>query len=736
MMRRPIGLLLLLVLAAALAPGMSQAQFGSVRRAPGQAAPPALNAREPIAFTADEVQYDRENALVTATGKVEAWQNDHVLRADKITFDRNTNVAAASGHVVMVEPDGQVLFSDYAELGEGMREGVLRGMRAILAENGRLVANGARRVEGKVNEMARAVYTTCDLCKDDPTKPPLWQLRARTAVQDLENKRIEYRDVALDIYGVPVVVLPYLWHADPSVKRASGFLVPSFGRSSKLGVFLTTPYFQVLDEQSDVTLSPTFNAQNYFNLDTQYRRRFNDGTLNIDTGVGYDRGGVEAAIFASGKFAYDETWRYGFDINRASSAQYLRDYRFSNRGDVLISQAYIEGFGTGAYTRLDGFAYQGLVDTIRQSRLPYVLPRYEYHYFGEPDALGGRLSLDTNNFNVLRAVGTNTQRVGGTLTWQRPFAGLVGEQYGLTLQAIGAGYSATSLDTYPNYYTSASTQTARVQPQAALEVRWPLVRDGGSWGTQTIEPIVQVIAGPNASGNRRQRIPNEDSLDFEFTDQNLFSLNRYPGIDRVEGGLRANVGLHGNWRIGGAYADALVGQSFRNHLDDTYPVGSGLDRKASDIVARATLSPAPWIDLTGRTRLDHSRFTPRFADLQGSVGAPAFRVSAGYIYTATNPYFLYDQPEVPASYFQHRNELTLSATSQVNRYKFSGYVRRDLATSQLTSAGVHASYEDECFIFDVNFNRRYTSLNGDTGASIILFQLTFKTVGQFGFNAF
>ena len=49
--------------------------------------------------------------------------------------------------------------------------------------------------------------------------------------QDLENKRIEYRDALLDIYGVPVMYLPYFSHADPSVKRASGFLVPSIGSS-------------------------------------------------------------------------------------------------------------------------------------------------------------------------------------------------------------------------------------------------------------------------------------------------------------------------------------------------------------------------------------------------------------------------------------------------------------------------------------------------------------------------
>ena len=61
-------------------------------------------------------------------------------------------------------------------------------------------------------------------------------------------------------------------------------------------------------------------------------------------------------------------------------------------------------------------------------------------------------------------------------------------------------------------------------------------------------------------------------------------------------------------------------------------------------------------------------------------------------------------------------------------------MRRDLNLAKFSSAGVRATYEDECFIFDVSFNRRYTPLNGDNGATSVLFQITLKTVGQFGVN--
>ena len=723
-----------LVCAAILQPATAQ-----VRRVPGGPPPQPITRTDPVTFTADRLDYDRDKQVVTATGNVEAWQRDNILKADRITFDRTTNVAAATGNVVMVQPDGQVIFSDYAELTEGLRDGVLKGMRALLAENGRLVANSARRVTGErggeLNELSRAVYTTCNLCKDDPTRPPLWQIRARSAIQDKENERVEYKDAVLDIYGVPVAYLPYFWHTDPSIRRASGFLVPSFGSQRRLGAFLTTPYYWAIDPVSDLTATPTLSTRNAINVNTAYRRRFNDGTLVVDAGLGINEHRPQADIFARGRFAYDDTYRYGFDINRATSARYLRDYRQEQRSDVLTTRLYVEGFGTGAYTRLDAIAFQGLVSSVNQSRLPYVLPRYSYSYVGEPDALGGRLNVETQNFNVVRAQGTNTQRLAATVNWDRPFVGPIGEVYGLTLQGVAAGYSATSLNQNPNFAPIGSTDSARGHAQAALKVSWPLLRTTPR-GSQLIEPIVQVIAAPNTGASKRYKIPNEDSLDFEFTDQNLFALNRYPGVDRLEGGVRANVGLHVNWTFGTALADVLVGQSFRSHKDSTFPVGSGLEGRSSDIVTRATISPGPFFDIIGRTRLDHTTRRVRFADAVASAGTPLLRVGAGYIYSVVNPYNLYEQPTTPAGYFVHRNEITLNASTQLfGNYKASGYVRRDINSNRMTAAGLRATYEDECYILDLNFSRRYTSLNGDSGASLFLIQMTFKTVGAVGYNA-
>jgi LPS-assembly protein len=713
---------------------------------------PPLTGNQPVTFLADRVSYDKTNSVVTATGHVQAWQNGHYLSADRVTFDRNTDVAAAYGHVVIVEPDQEIIFGDYAELSQGMKNGVITGMRGLLADGGKLAANGARRTEGKLNEMARAVYTSCNVCALDPTAPMDWQIRAEHLTQDLQAKRIEYNDAWLDILGFPVLYMPYMSTTDPSVKRQSGFLTPSFGASSNyLGAFLTLPYYWVLDDQSDLLFTPEFSTQQGGQIEADYRRWFNEGRLNLEGAVANDENKIQGFFFGSANFDWNDTWRYGANVNLGSSVNYLRDYQIPGYGgNYLGSNVYLEGFGVGAYSRLDIEGYQGLNNSIDQSSVPYALPRYIYSYLGEPDWLGGRLSFDTEDFDVLREQGADVQRLAARVGWDRPFSGLLGEQYLFTAEVRAAAYNANVLDGQPDYGDVSHSTTAHAQPQVSVKISWPFVRDAGSLGTQTIEPILQLIAAPQAGNAQHDHLPNEDSLDYEFSDTTLFSLNRFGGYDRFDGGERANFALHGNWTFqGGQTLDGLIGASAIQHIDlsqfPTFQPLNGFDRGShlSDIVARAQLVPNKWIDFTTRARIDHQTGDLRFADVVTGFGSGPVRFHAGYLYDSTNPYLLFDSdPYVPGyfspannaatGYVTPRNEISGGVSLKYGHFKLTGDARRDLATGQMDSVGGHLNYEDECTIFDIFVYRRYTSINGDSGNTTILFTITLKTVGQFG----
>ena len=237
-----VGALFALSLAAS--PGLAQLTVGGQKKADKNA---------PVVFQADEVQYDDQLALTVAKGHVEISQGGEVLLADTVSYNQRTDTITASGHVSLLEPTGEVVFADFMELRDSMNDVFAQNVRRLLADRSRLAANAGRRVNGNRFEVRRGVYSPCDLCKSDPSAPPAWQLKAREISDDKELKLIEFRDAVLEVDGWPIFYTPYLSEPDPSVKRASGFLTPTFGNSNTNGFHIAIPYYLVLGPDKDLT---------------------------------------------------------------------------------------------------------------------------------------------------------------------------------------------------------------------------------------------------------------------------------------------------------------------------------------------------------------------------------------------------------------------------------------------------------------------------------------------------
>lgn len=695
----------------------------------------------PVTFTADEVEFDQDRNLVIARGSVEAWQNERILRTDTFTYNRNTGIAIAEGNVQLLEPDGQVSYADRAELTGDMRNGIVEGLKARLAQNGRMVAMGGRRTDGTITDMARVVYSSCDLCEDDPEAPPLWQLRARLATHDREAQRLRYRDATLQMGGWPVLYTPYLSHPDPSIPRSSGFLTPTLGTTRFLGPFVTLPYYWAIDDHQDLTLSPTFSANQNPALGASYRRRFNSGTISATGSIGdlgggsipEDERGWGGHIFSSAQFSLDENWRAGLNVNRATSQTYLRAYRYPSPRQ-LTSDVYLEGFwGAEGYARVDSRIYQSLNEDDDTSVIPIVMPSITADYAFPRDAWGGYLTVDTRNYVLTRSEGVDSRRLASRITYDLPRHDRFGGIWTVRGQADLIGRSADNLNlgpVYSGYETSLNEVNANVR--VALDWRMPFVRSAGSYGTQLIEPRVQLVTGP--STGRQYDIPNEDSLDFEFTDANLFALNRFTGRDRLEGGTRVDAALRGAWMFpNGGQVEVFGGRSFRASEEHVFYTGSGLEDQASDWVGRVRVSPVSWLDLTVRGRFDGETFASRLTETSARVGLGPVSVSAGYLFTTPNP-ALTNTPNLD------RREVTGGISAQLGPYwRLGAAGRYDVENSKPVSAGLNLVYEDECLVFTTSYtrdwaentNRQSYYPSGET----LLFRIGFKTIGDFGFRA-
>jgi LPS-assembly protein len=596
----------------------------------------------PALFTADQMTHDRDLGIVTATGHVEIAQGDRILLADTVSYSERDGRVTASGNVSLMEPTGDVLFADYVELTDQLRNGFIASVRILLSDNARLAADNAERSDGNRLVLSRAVYSPCNLCRDDPARAPLWQVKAVRVIHDQERQRIEYKDAVFELGGFPVAYTPYFSHPDPTVKRQSGFLPPNLTSDPFFGQRVQTPYYWAIAPNKDATITPMWSQAQNPQVALEYRQRMTSGEFRFDGSLTTqnererlpnESGGgsnVRGHARAAGRFRIDDDWRWGGNLARISDKTYLRRYDIpGDDGNAITNRLFVEHVSDRTYAAADAFYWQTLRADVVQDTLPVAAPLVTLSHFGQPDRFGGRLGVDASLLSLYRNNGSDVRRLSVAGSWQRPFYAPAGDIYTFTAQVRGDGYWIND-DASPADLLGANESglTGRALPVAALDWRYPWVGTVGAM-RHVIEPIAMVRLAPYGGNNGR--IPNEDSQIVEFDDTNLFSLSRFPGVDRFDGGPNFTYGiktaLH---RADGGFSELFAGQSLRLREDDTFPRNSGLADQRSDYVARATLSPGPYLTLTDRIRLDDKRLALRRHEVIGAVGPPAARLTVAY----------------------------------------------------------------------------------------------------------
>ncbi|HEU0156804.1 MAG TPA: LPS assembly protein LptD [Stellaceae bacterium] len=736
---------------------------------------PKTNSNAPVVFRADEVEYDEDLALTVARGHVEIAQNGEILLADTVTYNQRTDTITASGHVSLSQPTGEILFGDYIELRDAMNEGFAKNVRMLLADRSRLAANTARRTGGNRTELRRAVYSPCDLCRRDPSAPPEWQLAAREIDHDKNLKIVEFRDAVMEFHGWPIFYAPYMSAPDPSVKRASGFLAPSLGGSNNIGAHITIPYFLVLGPDKDLTLAPRFTTRAGPVLGGEYRERFGNGELDAIGSLNYSNPVTSGS--SSGKelrgnidehsvFDLSDTYRAGLDVQRVSDQSYLLQFGFGNPLlNAEISHGYLQGFQRRASTDIDTYLFQPLLPGLGDSTQPIVLPVANRNWQSELDPLGGRWNLNANILNIIREVGTQTRRLSLGSAWDRTFVDGIGGQYRLTASLRGDGYSVNNLSPLSNpdlpsaYFPvngappaepiATNFLTGRVYPQVGLQWSYPLIRRGSDL-TPWVEPILAGYAAPN--GGNQRKIPDEDSLAFQYDDSDLFRPDRLAGYDILDTGQRVDYG--GKFGIydssGGSYR-ALIGQSYRAETNPFLPPGSGAEKRLSDVVGRVVLSPNSYLDLIYRFRLDGNTFGYRGQQVAVSAGPPNLRISTSFLLVPAQ--LQSDVVTNPATgqtvLYGKQEQLSFVVTTKLTRYwslqgsetlnlSNSNNIVNGIVTPESSSTSLYASlaamYQDECLAF-VGAITQSGIRNGAVSPGVsVLFSVVFKNLGEIGGN--
>ena len=691
-----------------------------------------LGKRSNMLLRADEVDYDINNSVVTAHGHVEIDYNNRILMAEQISYDQNTDVVTANGHVTVMAPNGDVAFADRVTLIDQMKNGVLEAFYSLIGKTGRLGAARVRRVGGDTTIATRGVYTPCKVCAQSGDRTPLWQVKAYRVIYSEQKHRIVFHDAIFELFGVPVFYTPFFSMPDPSVKHASGLLAPDAGSSSVLGSFIRLPLYIVFTDSQDVTITPMFSTQSGEMLSGEYRQRWNNGGMWLQASIADNpHGGLsshesewDSHLFGHGRILLTDTLKLGFDAQLTSNDTYLKRYDISAL-DRLTSDLYVENEWGRSRFAITGYFFQGLRATDDNQIIPLALPIVEFTYIPTQDWFGGQFRFDLNGRSVTRYVGPDSQRMSAEARWRLPFVTGNGQVFTFQLDARGDVYRLNNNDL--TGFTSISEKTQYIErglPYAALDWRWPFISGSRAADSIIVEPIAQLIAAPY--GGNPSGIPNEDSADFEFDDNNLLSFDRFPGYDIWESGPRANVGLHGAAYFPSGSVDALIGQVYRPKPDPLFSAASGLDGKTSDIVSLITIKFPPYLELAHRMDIDNmsGNIVRNEVYTQASYGRSSVEVS----YVRLPPQTDQGLPSALTGLDTSREEVTAQAILGVfDHWNFFAAGQRDLRASQMLESDFGVGYDDECLGVSVSYRRVYSADRDIPASTSVLLHVKLKT---------
>ncbi len=648
----------------------------------------------PASLIADTVSYDGETDILTATGNVEVFYDGRVLKAASVSYDRNADRISATGPVTLTDPGGTVFLADGASLSPDLAAGLISGARLLIAGELQMAAAEAQRIDDRFTVLHNTIATSCMICEENPR--PTWSIRARRITRDELDQRIYLEDATFLAFGVPIAWLPQASIPDPAVTRASGFLLPEYNQSEIYGTGLQIPYYWAIDDESDATVTPFISTGGAFLLEGEYRKRFSNGGFDLGAVLAISDGQGDSgrgAWSGNGSFALRHGFTAEFDFERASDKSFLQQFDYSD-ADRLTSEASISRSRLNEYTELTALNFQTLRDGENQDTVPLILPTFRYQLAQPMPGIGGRYEVLAEALGVTRNVGEKMFRMGGGMQWNRTSTGPVGIQ---ARTFAGADVDAYQVWDNPEFDDGI---LSRIYPNFGIDLRWPLLRAGGR-ASHVIEPIAQVLYSKIWGA---ESVPNEDSRLPELDETNLFSLDRFPGRDAVETGLRANLGVRytrydpAGWSMG-----LTLGQILRAEADEAFPAGSGLQGPQSDFVGSVALNFDSGLTVTNRALVE-TDMKIRRNEFALYHDADWGYVGAGYTFLAeddSNP-TLGDQPET--------NEFGLEASYRVHRnWDVRGLWRYDMATGSSLKAEGGITYGNECAEFDLSVSRRFTS---------------------------
>jgi len=339
---------------------------------------------EPVSISAQ--QQEKNKNVYTLRGEVEIKFQDYTLHADSVTYDSDSGDVSAEGHLTL-EGGARDLhlsashgtFNLQSQTGRfydvaGTTGARFKGRNAILTSSSPLVFSGklVEKTGDDVYVIHDGTVTSCEL------PHPKWTFSAGKIIVDLGGSARVYNTI-FRVKGVPILYLPYASHPVEKLRRQSGFLVPTFGTSSRKGTIVGDSFFWAINRSADATIGAEYFSKRGWSLRDNFRLRGSENSyVNFDYFGVLDRGTKTLPPDQGGEdIKLNGETIFPHDFRGVASLNYLSSFVFR--------AAFTDNFSQAVNSEVKSVAF--LSKTIQGVSLNAFASRYQNFQSTQPGDL-------------------------------------------------------------------------------------------------------------------------------------------------------------------------------------------------------------------------------------------------------------------------------------------------------------------------------------------------------------
>jgi len=312
------------------------------------------------------IEQEKDGSTYKLRGQAEIRYRTYILYADEITYNSDTSDATAQGHVVLDGgPSDEHISASHGSYNLRMESGTfydvvgsiglrVRGSTTMFTSSSPFTFAGKMVQKTGPDHFAvnEGSVTSCEL------PHPKWTFNAHKVIVDVGGNAQVYRST-FRIRGVPAFFFPYAAFPAERLARKSGFLIPTFGRSSTKGTIFGDAIYWAINRSIDLTLGTEYFSQRGWSQRGEFRARPTDSSYADLTYFGVvDRkhqGGQEAHLNAEASLPRN--------FRAVANIDYLSSFVFRLAFGETFTQAVNSEVKSQAFlsNTTHGFSYNALV---------------------------------------------------------------------------------------------------------------------------------------------------------------------------------------------------------------------------------------------------------------------------------------------------------------------------------------------------------------------------------------